>query len=694
MRSTASFVVPLALASALLVACPGTTLSPLGGECSRPGRGAAAGCRAGLTCAYGRCREDCTSSRDCALGRRCLANPDGVNVCSLETDDTCRAASDCPAELSCTRGECRTACDTDADCAGGTCSSSACTEPVSMSMPDGSPCTSDLGCLTGSLCGASRCRPACEGGCDRASRCLNVMGVLGCALPDENECTDTTDCTDGLVCVASECRTECTTDGECGPGGHCVDSSCDEPMGTGLVDAAVAPGVDAGRVAVPDAWYMRFDGGPRGSQTQLAQAFTANPLPSQTVRVLPSWISPSMPARDIVVGSMLAPIGVTLTARSDADGRGVGFVGTVDGAGTAHLFRFPGDAPSEAVDRSSDLAAADHLIDMAIIEDGAVVRGLLLRNRTEDMITTQAGWTWTEGSAPTAYDHDVGLFSYGVYTFGQATIAGGSRTIGPDQDLRYLVRERERLQTGTEPPYGYTPGDAFLSVLDVGARTAGSDRTASIFSSDVLVMRGLPDYALVWDPESRTSTMLRLRSEGGTLRTAYERVGFLDASDAPPVIAQSALFRSEAMIAAPNGPSTTLHQLSCPAATECVSEAMVFLPTPGGTDATTLAAAPLRNAYALLTVDSEGIVLRALARDLTVIPGYDDGSTLEALGQSTLEVEGARYSLLDLDAYAFAVENTGGDVLSVTLLVAGLYEDFTASRVRLWVGGVRVEIPR
>ena len=41
--------------------------------------------------------------------------------------------------------------------------------------------------------------------------------------------------------------------------------------------------------------------------------------PSQTVRVLPSWISPSMPARDIVVGSMLAPIGVTLTARSPND---------------------------------------------------------------------------------------------------------------------------------------------------------------------------------------------------------------------------------------------------------------------------------------------------------------------------------------------------------------------------------------
>lgn len=676
-----------------LMGCPGTTLAPVGGECPRPGRGTTVGCRAGLVCAYGRCREDCTSSRDCDAGRRCLVNADGANVCSLEAEDTCRAASDCAGGLSCARGECRTECEGDTDCVNGTCSSGTCTEAVSMSMPDGALCTSDEGCRGGSVCAIGRCRPSCAEGCDRDSRCLSDLGTLGCSLPDENDCTDTSECTDGLVCVASECRTECTADTDCAPGGRCVESSCDEPMGMGPVDAYVPPGVDGGRIAVPDAFIPGIDGGPRGAQTQLATAFTTNPLPSQTVEVLSGWISPMMPARDIVAGSFLAPIGVSITGRSDPDGRGVGYVGTVDGTGAARIFRFPGDAPELATERSSDVAAASDLIDLALLEDGAVVRGLFVRSHTEDMPTTQAGWTWTEGSAPAPYNRNVGTFGHGVYTFGQAAIAGGERTVGPDQDLRYLVRERERVEIATEP-VRYEAGEPFLSALDVGARVAASDRTTSLFTSDPLTIRALPDFALVWDPETGTSTMLRLREEGGTLRTSYERLGFLDATDAPPVIAQQHLIRTEALVALPNGPTTTLHQISCPEPSECVSEAMQFLPTPGGTSATTLAAAPLRNGYALFTVDSEGIVLRVLRRDLSVVPGYDDGRTLEALGTSTLSMDGGTYTLMDLEAYAYAVEDAGGSTQSVTLLVAGLFTNFTSRQMRLWVSGVRVEVPR
>ena len=115
--------------------------------------------------------------------------------------------------------------------------------------------------------------------------------------------------------------------------------------------------------------------------------------------------------------------------------------------------------------------------------------------------------------------------------------------------------------------------------------------------------------------------------------------------------------------------------------------------TPGGTSATTLAAAPLRNGYALVTVDSEGIVLRVLRRDLSVVPGYDDGRTLEALGTSTLSMDGGTYNLMELEAYAYAVEDAGGSTRSVTLLVAGLFTNFTTRQMRLWVSGVRVEVP-
>ncbi|MBN8613100.1 MAG: hypothetical protein J0L92_21090 [Deltaproteobacteria bacterium] len=690
--SDSLFVSSCVVAFGLWVAgCPGRQISELGGPCERPGRGSLVGCRTGLTCAYGVCRTDCDTSRDCLVGRRCIAGDGGDDVCSLEAEDTCRAESDCAGGLSCERGECRTTCEDASDCVGDSCTSGTCTEPVSTAMPDGSACTDDLGCFSGSICTYGRCRPSCESGCPVGRRCLAEMGEYGCSLPDEEECTSTDDCTDGLTCFSDECRTQCEDDSDCSPpDGRCAEGLCNERMQNGRVDAG--PRADAGRVEVPDAHIVGYDAGPRGAQTRLANAFTLSPSLSQTVRVLGAWTSAPMPARDLVAGSRLAPIGVTLTGRSDADGRGVGYVGTVDGNGVARIFRFPGDAPSEATDRSSDLASATNLIDLALMEDGAVVRGLAIRARTEDAPVTQAGWTWTEGSAPASYDRTLGVGGHGVYTFGQAAITGGSRTVGPDQDLRYLVRERERLATGIDP-VRYEAGDPFLTALDVGARVASSDPTSSLFTSDVLAIRALPDFALIWDPETEGSTMMRLREEGAMLRTSYERLGFLDTSSAPPVIAQQHLVRTEAMVAVPNGPSTTLHTISCPEPSACTSEAMVFLPTPGGSAATTLAAAPLRGGYALVTVDAAGIILRALTRELEVVPGYDDGGMLDSLGPSTMTLADGSYSLMDLDAYAFAVEDTGGALRSVTLLVAGLFANFTTMDVRLWVTGVRVEVP-
>ncbi len=692
-RTFASLASTLGLGVLLFASagCPGSSLASLGEACSGTGRGTASGCRAGLTCSFNRCRDRCETSRDCDAGLRCLVGDTG-NVCSLPVEDTCRAASDCTSGLECARGECRTQCADDTECGtGGTCASGTCTEPVSVSMPDGSPCTSDEGCRGGSVCALDRCRPSCAAGCDRSSRCLSDMGVLGCSLPDEDTCGGAGDCPGSLSCVAEECRTPCTTDGDCAPGGRCTMSSCDEPQSMGRIDAAIRPGTDAGIVPDQDAFLVRLDGGARGDQTQLATAFTAVPLPSQTVEVLAPYLSPPFSGRDIVLGSMLAPIGVSLTARPDADGRGVGYVGAVDGAGVAHLFRFPGDAPSMATDRSSDLAAATSLVDLALAEDGTAVRALLLRDRSADVPASQAGWTWAEGGAPSAYDRSLGFGGHGVYTFGQAAIAGGVRSIGPDQDLRYLVRERERLEVSTDP-VTYEPGNPFLSALDTGRTQAASDATSALFTSDVLTIRALPDFALVWDPETGLSSMLRLREEGGILRTGYERLGFLDATEAAPAIAQQALIRTEAVIAAPNGPSTALHRISCPEPTECTSTSMVFLPTPGGTTATATALAPLRGGYALVTVDAEGIVLRALSRELVEIPGYDDGSRLAALGTSTLS-DGGSYALMDLDAYAFEQENVDG-ITSVTLLVAALYYNFIARTERLWVGGVRAEVNR
>jgi len=678
-----------AIAASLVLGCPGNSLAPLGGECSRPGRGTAAGCRTGLRCSFGRCRDECETSRDCDAGRRCLVSSEG-NTCSLEAEDTCRSATDCGGDLECASGECRTSCEDGMECGtGGTCSSGTCAEPVSMSMPDGSPCTSDEGCRGGSLCALDRCRPACSEGCDRGTRCLSDMGTLGCSLPDEDDCSGPTDCPDGLVCAGGECRTECVMDSDCAPGGRCTMSSCDEPMSVGPADAGPRPDAPSG--PIPDAPLPGFDTGPTAAQSELARAMTGHPSVAQGVTVLANFLSPSFPARNIILGSMQAPIGVSLTARPDADGRGVGYAAAVDGTGAARVYRFSADAPEAAVDRSSELAAATNLIDIALLEDGATVRAMLLRDRSADMPATQAGWVWEEGAAPTPFDRTLGSGGHGVYTFGSAAMAGGTRSIGPDEELRYLVRERERISVGTDP-VTYEPGAAFLSVLDAGRRQAASDRTESLFMSDVLVMRGLIDFALVWDPETRLSAMLRLNEEGGTLRTSFERLGFIDPAEAPPVIAQAHLNRAQALVAVPDGSSTTVHQISCPTSAVCVTEATMFLPTPGGTSATQLAAAPLRDGYALFTVDSEGIVLRVLRRDLSVVPGYDDGMPLEPLGDGILRIDGGSYNLMDLEAYAIAYEDVGG-IRSVTLLVSALYTNFTAMQSRVWIGGVRAVVP-
>jgi hypothetical protein len=677
----------------LLAGCPGTSLSDLGGPCTGTGRGSVAGCRAGLSCDFGRCRERCETSRDCEAGHRCLVGAaDGV--CSLAAEDTCRAEADCGGGLACDRGECRTACADDGECGtGGTCSGGTCAEPVSMATPDGTACTSDETCGGGSVCALGRCRPSCAAGCNRGTRCLSDMGTLGCELPDEQTCADETDCPDALTCAAGECRTECTASSDCAPGGRCdtTTSTCDEPDSTGRVDAAVRPGEDAW-VMRPDSPFPDAPSVSRGPQTQLARAFTANPLASR-VDVLPAYLSPPFAGRDIITGSMQAPIGVSLAARPDADMRGVGYVAAVDRTGAARLYRFPGDDPSAAADRSGDLATATNLIDVGLAEDGTAIRGLLVRDRAADVPATQAGWTWSEGGAPTAFDRPRG--GLGVYTFGQAAIAGGDRSVGPDQDLRYLVRERERIARGTEPET-YEPGAPYFTVLDAGARQVASDATAALFTGDVLNVRALPDFALVWDPDTRASAMLRLREEGGVLRTGFERLGFVDTSDAPPSIAQQALLRTEAVIAVPNGPTTTLHRISCPEPSDCAPAAtgtsMVFLPTPGGVTATAIALAPLVGGYALVTADSEGIVVRALGRELEEIPGYDDGMRLESIGDSTLR-DGGTYNLLDLEAYAFRQDDAVGDLRSVTLLVAALYYDFTARQARIWVRGVRVTAP-
>ncbi len=634
-------------------------------------------------------------ARDCDQGQRCLAGEGDGAVCSLPSEASCRGAEDCGGALSCARGECRTSCEASADCVRGECSSGTCVEPVSSAMPDGSACTSDEGCRVGSTCSIGRCRPACELGCPRGSRCLAGTPSPGCSLPDENRCTSTDACTSGLVCAEGECRTPCETDADCGPSGRCRASSCDEPEGRGRLDAGSLARIDGGRIEVPDAYIHLIDTGPRGSQTRLATAFTANPLPSQTVELVSSWTSPAIVAPDLAARGELAPLRLALAGRSDPDERGVAYAGVADGEGKARVFRFPAAAPSEATDVSSVFASASDLVALALAEDGGVVRGLLIRDHREPSFPSDVGYRWTEGGPPAGFGRRVGPEGgQEAIEFGEAVVTGGARAIGPNQDLRYLLREHATAFEPEPYPGRWTLGPPYLSVLDASGREIASDRTDAIFTSSPLFVTGLHDLAMVWDPSTRRATMVRLRASGPTtIATSYDPLGFLGAGAGRPVVAPNPLIRATLLVAEPRGASLRLFELDCPRAGACASTRSIDLATPSGTEASLLAAAPLMNGYALVTADAAGIALTALERDLSVVPGYDDGRSLPPLDERVVTIEGRPYTLIDLAAYPVGILRTESDLRSVTLLVGGLYLDAEAHRLRIRVSGVRVALP-
>ena len=84
-------------------------------------------CDSPLICAFERCHNACTQSRDCPAGERCVS-AGADSVCELPIDDVCGAASLCPSGLVCAGQQCRNACSTAEPCTVGqqSCISGAC----------------------------------------------------------------------------------------------------------------------------------------------------------------------------------------------------------------------------------------------------------------------------------------------------------------------------------------------------------------------------------------------------------------------------------------------------------------------------------------------------------------------------------------------------------------------------------------
>lgn len=118
-RRTAALLSGLFLLGAsILAACESRLV--LGSTCVRRGE-----CEGGLTCIFGRCREECITSDDCAIGEHCLLQP-GTDARACSLGERCDSA-ECPDGLVCgASNECVNACGTIVECPDRVCVENAC----------------------------------------------------------------------------------------------------------------------------------------------------------------------------------------------------------------------------------------------------------------------------------------------------------------------------------------------------------------------------------------------------------------------------------------------------------------------------------------------------------------------------------------------------------------------------------------
>ncbi len=133
-------------------------------------------CDEPLVCGFGRCRTECRSDVDCALGLDCFGDIEsGLGFCQLSDELNCTRNSDC--------------CDRGIECAG---------KIVCRAGECGQACVEDRDCVEGSVCreeegGDSTCEPISEG-----------------------LCVYNSDCALGLICDPYQrCRVECAEDRDC-----------------------------------------------------------------------------------------------------------------------------------------------------------------------------------------------------------------------------------------------------------------------------------------------------------------------------------------------------------------------------------------------------------------------------------------------------------------------------------------------
>ena len=146
-------------------------------------------CESPLVCAFKRCHTECTDTRDCPTGQRCVPSDRPHNVCLFEDETECIYHTDCPAEhLFCAKDRsCREQCKSFRDCvAGQVCTEGACADKEELGgdgkLPDPDPspdagigrtCVYDSECKPPLVCKQGTCLPECRGDrdCQPGARC-------------------------------------------------------------------------------------------------------------------------------------------------------------------------------------------------------------------------------------------------------------------------------------------------------------------------------------------------------------------------------------------------------------------------------------------------------------------------------------------------------------------------------------------
>ncbi|HKQ69792.1 MAG TPA: hypothetical protein VJT73_10660 [Polyangiaceae bacterium] len=307
----------------------------IAGACSsdEPGKAVAEGClintdcQTPLVCAFRRCHMQCTTSRDCDTGQRCVASDRPYHVCQLEEEKSCSYNTDCPKGQTCGLDlQCRDECTADRDCVREqTCVAGTCAETIEL-VDGGLPAlVSDAG-----------------------------------APPVGQPCSYTSQCAGQLICLNNLCANECLGVLDCPAGSNCVNTRCVPGTGKvigpsgGIVEASggkIALSIPAGALAESVAVsIVALEAWPKGATSSVVQI-----LPSGLAFKTPASLTlhyedkdlGTTPPSALRIGNAVGTVWQPLASTVDAANRAVS-------ADLAHLSIYGLIAPTQGGESEND----------------------------------------------------------------------------------------------------------------------------------------------------------------------------------------------------------------------------------------------------------------------------------------------------------------------------------------------------